>query len=480
MQNCKDSYNVASCEEIENISTIIITTEEELKDIINTTTTTVTSSSTITLNKEKYIKLLQKQVDDYDDMEDFKLDDQYLENLKKEYEATHKKKRQQSGLIKVGDMRISRLQKKDSEIFDAVKSAGLKTSDYNKALSEAKKTIKSIEEAAKKMKYEFTAPTDLTPEEAKEYLYKVNDIDSTYCNQYGLDTDTYIRRTTKYHDYSTKNQPEESLMIDIPHQLVYLQKLGEIFKSTFIQVTDVSINFMNIDFSICTYLKNLKLIGTHKLPRFILESLFKRLITAALSSMEQPMRSSSNWIKPEIKAMLMPDLIKFEALPGVLGKTYKVFVNELCNTQYLFNDLSKINYVYHNINLGPLAQTLARTIKCMSPCFMYDYYQVAKAGFLYAALIEAYIVMHEDDIIRSEDKEEFKVDSKKEDLDIIAKICFIVYQNIVHAQNSQVRLLPRSQFEISKEYQMYYLNHTLTGPQVYILKMLEKCSPYAF
>ena len=72
MQNCKDNYNVTSCKEIENISTTVITTEEGLKDIINVTTTT----SSITLNKEKYIELLQKQVDDYDNMEDFKLDEQ--------------------------------------------------------------------------------------------------------------------------------------------------------------------------------------------------------------------------------------------------------------------------------------------------------------------------------------------------------------------------------------------------------------------
>jgi hypothetical protein len=129
------------------------------------------------------------------------------------------------------------------------------------------------------------------------------------------------------------------------------------------------------------------------------------------------------------------------------------------------------------MTLEHLVETLGRAIKCMTPCYMYDYYCAFKSVLLFAGLFEAYIVdvLKEDLNLISE-----KIETVQQDFDVIGKICFIIYQNIIHTQNSQPRSLPTFEHEISKEYQMYYLNHTLVGPQIYLLKMFEKSVPYIF
>ena len=63
---------------------------------------------------------------------------------------------------------------------------------------------------------------------------------------------------------------------------------------------------------------------------------------------------------------------------------------------------------------------------------------------------------------------------QQEDLILIAKICSIIYQNTRLNQNTTGRQLPAYNEKISEITQMYYLNHTIVGPQFLLLKLMEK------
>jgi hypothetical protein len=264
-------------------------------------------------------------------------------------------------------------------------------------------------------------------------------------------------------------------MIELPLQLVLLSKLNKLFNYQFLQVTDTNINFTHIDLSICKFLKekhpndnkDLKL-QSHQISYIILTILLKKLMICALSSAEQPLRSKSNWIKN--RDIFTVDKIMTSTLPQKLKKSFDIFYEEL-QTDYVYNDVSKINYLIHTLNFGNLEQTLARVIKCMTPSFIYDYYLSIKACYLYATLIECII---------SEYNKTITKDKLPEALQLIGQIAFMIYQNQVYKQNSKPRLLPSYDDEISNELQMYYLNHTLTGPQIYIVKMLAESSEKLF
>ena len=63
---------------------------------------------------------------------------------------------------------------------------------------------------------------------------------------------------------------------------------------------------------------------------------------------------------------------------------------------------------------------------------------------------------------------------QQEDVSLIAKICSIIYQNTRLNQNTTGRQLPAYNDKISETTQMYYLNHTIVGPQFLLLKLLER------
>ena len=325
--------------------------------------------------------------------------------------------------------------------------------EYEQAKEMIDKLIKSSEELEKK--YE--------PPKSKgnlDFLTKIKDIDESLLNQFGIDTEKFIHRETIYSSYKVNDKPNEDILIDLPTQLVLLNHLNKLFNFQFLQITDTNINFTHLDMSICKYLKirNEKKIKTdsHKLTYIILSILLKKLMICSMTSIEQPLRSNSNWIKN--REIFTIDKMITTELPLKLRKSFEIFFNEL-QSDYVYNDVSKINYLIHTLEYGQLEQTLSRVIKCMTPTFIYDYYTSIKSVYLFCALLECLIN-----------------DNKltPENLQLIGQISFMIYQNQVYKQNSKPRLLPTFEEDISNEYQMYYLNHTLSGPQIYMVKMLSE------
>ena len=429
---------------------------------------------------------------DYDVIEDdIDINDYFdpvkLEQMKKEYAKKLKelrKEREKPETLKCGDKVISKAEKKGGKRTcnykttlkdDIMKEISEHDLNNQELLTKLKKTIEKLESDAKAIEAQINLTEIKTLQEseikeARKYLFetKITSVESS-----GISTDKYVSEITNI-KYSTKSQPNESLIDDAAHQLVYISRLSKQLGIQLLQQTNVQLKFDNIDFGICMYLKQHKHeLPDYKLSYIILQEFFKKLIVVNLSNVEGAFRSKTCWIKPEFKKMIIKDVVMLQSLPNKLTKSWKIFINELCKTDepHIFNDVSKLDYVVHLNDDYAIETILAQTIKCMTPCFIFNYYNVIKSVYLMCGLINDWL--DKQNKIKSSGKE-FDILKMYSELINISKVCVYLYQNTRLFESGTSRNLPYTLEPMSEELQMYYLNHTVVGPQHILLKGLEK------
>lgn len=353
------------------------------------------------------------------------------------------------------------------------KKKNLKKKDMNKIVAKVKETIKGIEEAAKQIEPTIDLKVDddyveYHSKEFKEFLLSTNilqegDQPCRGVTSNGIETDLYIN-SYKLFKYSTKSSPDSAQIVDIPTQLVLINRLNKLFGFQFIQQTDTSMKFGDVDRSICVFLKQSHKVKNHKITHEILNNLLKKFMITAFTTVESAFRSELVWVKPEFKKLIAPEVIMLQGLPGTLKESFNIFVNELTKIKgaKVFTDTSKLDILLHTMPSGVIEETLARTIKSMTPMFIYDYFEAVKSVYLFCGLLDVYLSGE----VRN-----------SEDLVLIARVTNMVYQNTRLYQNSTARSMPYAEEDLSELLQMYYLNHTISGPQYFILKMLEKTIP---
>ena len=427
-----------------------------------------------------------------------KIQDDYLKQLKenKNKAKTETQKVGNTTIQKaetIGGSRTARKPEKPTiqkEIEKEAKEAGVSQKELTEKL---KNTIKQLEEEAAKLEasdeFKFENKT-YSAEEIKEshkFLFSNQIEESTIC-QNGISTDKYISLINDER-YSTKTQPKEASIDSSPKQLVYISRLSKQLHTQLIQESNLQLKFNNIDMTICNYFKSKNgKINDYKAIYILLREFFKKLIIASLSDVELAFRSQNIWISPEFKKLILKDVVMLQTLPPKLCKSWKIFVNELCKTNdaKIYNDISKLDYILHIDCDFMVEETLARSIKCMTPCFIYNYYLVAKSIYLLCGLLDDWF----DSIVeRKKSKSEgsilsglsnenpnTKIESEQlySELNNIMKVCTYLYENSRFYESSTARSLPYSNEPISQELQVYYLNHTMMGPQYRLLKGLEK------
>jgi hypothetical protein len=398
----------------------------------------------------------------------------------------------------IGGSRTARKPEKvgiQKEIEKEAKEAGINQKELTEKL---KNTIKQLEEEAARLeqsdefkdfenqnKYTFTEE-DI--ENSRRFLFN-NTIEDIFKCSNGISTDKYISFVNDER-YSTKTQPKEGSIDSTPKQLVYISKLSKQLGTQLLQESNLQLKFNNIDMTICNYFRNKK-INDYKAVYILLREFFKKLIVASLSDVELAFRSQNNWISEEFKKLILKDVIMLQTLPPKLAKSWKIFVNELCKTNdaSIYNDISKLDFILHIDCDFVVEETLAKSIKCMTPCFIYNYYLAAKSVYILCGLLDDWYDSvknryskkdNETSISDNKNNENSKKESglSKNELYIelinISKVCTYLYENSRFYENSTARSLPYSNEPISQELQVYYLNHTMMGPQYRLIKGLEK------
>lgn len=419
---------------------------------------------------ESHFEDIQKEIDNLQSEPDFEINDvidpkNVEKMLCKKKHCENKKKAK----IKAGK-RTSEIKHKNEHLNDTMENVPIK--DMPKVIEKAKETIKTIEEKAKLIEEnsDFTFDEEEYKNNKDVYRNFIFNNDLHSINNYGIDINNYINYYDLY-KYQWSNGPNSNLIIEIPQQLVYVHKLNKLFDFQFIQQTDVSIKFNDLDRMVCAFIKQ-NSCDTYKLSYDILKCLMKKILIVSLSNVESAFRSEKIWISPSFKKFALNDVIIMQSLSGKLKDSFKIFIDELFKTKdcKIFNNTKILDKLVHTINDFELEEVLANSIKCMTPCFILDYFNAIKSLYIYCGLLNIYM--------NKISKKELIL--HKEDLELIGKISSIIYQNTRLYQNTTGRQLPMFENKISEETQMYYLNHTIVGPQFLLLKMLEKSSSYLY
>lgn len=422
------------------------------------------------LDKNVSFDEIQQNVDELQSEPDFEINDiidpkNVEKMLCKDENRENKKKARIKGGKRCGEKKNKK--EKLSEIM-----GDIPVKDMPKVIEKAKETIKTIEEKAKLIEENSDFAFDENLYEDNKELYKTfifnNELHSI--TNTGIDINNYINHYNLY-KYQWANGPNSNLIIEIPQQLVYVHKLNKLFDFQFIQQTDVSIKFNDLDRMVCAFIKQ-NPCDTYKLTYDICKCMLKKLLVVSLSNVEFAFRSDKIWISPSFKKFALNDVIIMQSLNGKLKNSFKVFIDELFKTKdcKIFNNTKVLDKLVHTIGDYELEEIVANSIKCMTPCFILDYFNAIKSIYIYCGLLNIYMnKVSKKEIIAS-----------KEDLELIGKISSIIYQNTRLYQNTTGRQLPMFENKISEETQMYYLNHTIVGPQFLLLKMLEKSSSYLY
>lgn len=351
------------------------------------------------------------------------------------------------------------------EIKKELEESNLTDIEYAKTAKHIKETIKEIEHKAR----EIAKTIDLTvseedvknnSEKYKKFLFTT---DIHALSSMGIDTDGYINEYDIL-KYNSKNG-DLNTIISIPTQLVLIYKLNKIFDYQFLQKTDASIRFNDLDRMISLFISE-NHTETFKTSYSIFENMIKKLLVETFSTVEGAFRSDKIWINSDFKKFITSDVIMLKCLSGKLSHSFSKFVTELCKTKdgKIFSNIQRLDYVIHEASDFDLVEILAGSIKCMTPCFALDYFHCVKTLYLFCSLLNVYL----------DRVEKKKIEFSRTDLSIIAKVCSLMYQNTRMYQNTSLRTLPSFENDIDPYTQMYYLNHTIIGPQFYLLKLLEK------
>lgn len=370
----------------------------------------------------------------------------------------------------IGGSRVNRKQEKlgSKEIEKEAKENNV---NQKELMERVKKTIKSIEEEAEKIEKssDFNKVYNFDNSQiklAREFLFSTT-LKQNYINKNGISTDKFISDVID-EKYTTSSQPKE--VDSSPMQLVYITRLSKQLNTQLLQESDIRLSFNNVDVMILNYLKGIEKYDYYYVY-ILLREFFKKLIISSLSDIELAFRSQNNWINEEFKKLIIKDVVMLQSLPPKLAKSWKIFITELCDKNNVFNDLSKLDYVIHINDDFIIEETLAKVIKCMTPCFIYNYYLVVKSVYILCGLLDDWYHRTQTMITNVQNIDKNDLYNQLND---ITKVCIYLYENSRHYENSTTRSLPYSTEPISQELQMYYLNHTIIGPQYKLLKGIEK------
>ncbi len=449
--------------------------------------------------QHEFVELVEQHVDELDAYSDYKVEDlisgkeykRLLKLRKSKIETQHQQETGPSGSLpplKVGKMRVAR-DHKDKELMQTIKDSGLKEKDYSKVVEKLKKTIDELETAAKKIEethdFYVKEPNMEEKNNALKFLLTTNILTETMMfngspitmkqrglSRKGIDQDEFLN---SYNILQINSGDAPRSIIEVPLQLAYINRLNKLFNSKFIQEADSNLKFTDIDRSICSFLLSAKP-NNHNLTKTLLDNLLKKMILLTFSTVESAFRSTNIWIKPEFKSLIKSEIVMMQGLPPYLKQSFNAFVTELLELEraQIFNRSERLDYVIHVNTPCIIEQTLARIIKTMTPMFIYDYFEAIKSIYLFCGLFEVYL----DRWVMNKDGNKKSSEEMRQDVDTIVKVAVITYQNTRLYQNSTARSLPHlEESTLSEQAQMYYLNHTLVGPQYQLLRCFEKAIP---
>lgn len=276
--------------------------------------------------------------------------------------------------------------------------------------------------------------------------------------------------------YNPYNKPI-GLVQDPAQQLVAINRLGELFGYEFLKSVSGTLSFQTLDEHMCKFiLQNRANCPTTKFSYDFIKNMLTKLLLCSVSSIEYAFKSPHFvQIQPAFKKYISRDIAMMQMLPEELRASFNIFATELCdirngkiftttspNTLYkICQDIQEHNYIAEEL--------LACSIKCFTPAFAVDYFDVVRCIYILATYFNIYFA-NPKNLSKS-------VPAMRDDLRLIAMCVNIIYENGMYLQTAVPRSMPQSKTELSDQTKLYYLDHLLNGPQYYILKNIQEMFP---
>ena len=326
-----------------------------------------------------------------------------------------------------------------------------------------------------------------------EYLPDYDYIDNNYAffNKYlkptiPIDNDMNIEKILRYwtpYKYSPYNDLKTNYIRRVGERVVLISLLNDVFgKNFFTYMSNKSYRFDSLNFEL------LKFIGTtpnnDKIPtkfeHVFIKTMLSKLIVCMLSDVERCFTKDEPQLNNYFKLAIKNSLNEFAYLlktDNVISLSWTVFEKSLFMSNFNRNiykfttaeDLKKTLTEAFKSEDFLMEQLAANILKTFIPTVAYSYFSVIKNIYIIGRLLSIYV-----------NKRLFANKSKREietDLYVIAAVLTTEYETN-YVANVNIRTAPMvNGKQLTKQTEMYYVNHIIAGPQYLVLKMLENALP---
>lgn len=285
----------------------------------------------------------------------------------------------------------------------------------------------------------------------------------------------FIRGLTNF-----KYEPFKNISIDgilnASEKLVYVSKLSNVFNYPFIEKIDSSWKFDKLEESFITFISKNE--STTTLEYKLLKSLLGKLVILMCSDIEQAFSVNKPNVRPETRKYLMSYISKMEAfgsLKNNVSKGWSVFVNALLNDteMFTFKNQQQLHQILEQAYSSHflIESLLANILKTFQTNILVDYFHCVKACFIWVRLVS--ILIQQNSTMTSKIMSH---DELMENIFMISSVVVSMYEDNYFISSMLPKSVP-SNDNISEETILYFVNHTIKGPQYMILKQLENSGP---
>lgn len=361
----------------------------------------------------------------------------------------------------------------------SVKSSELSQKDMDEIMQkQSVEAMKKAEEIAKNDDYRLDV----------SYVLRNEKFFRNFFN-YSLNVDADLNITQILNDwtnfsYNPYGELRSNYIRNVGERLVIISDLGKLFNYDFItKNANKSYRFDCLNFEICRFIGNLpandKEVTSFE-HRFI-KNMLGKLLICLLSNVERSFAKQHVQINIIFKKAVSGYLKEFSYLLKDNNRvTYSwtifeklLFMSAFDSDVYYFNGAEDIKQrlteAYNDKDGFIMEQLIANTLKCYIPTVAYSYFITIKNIYLLARLISVYVnrklyVGKDRNIIMN-------------DFYTIAAAITTEYE-VNYLSNINVRCSPSCKHEdLSKQTELYYINHLIAGPQYFLLKQLELSLP---
>ena len=328
------------------------------------------------------------------------------------------------------------------------------TEQAKKRMEEIIKTAKSIEDKIDGLDIEYINKNYRFFSKFFEYSDVCEDIVS------------FINSQTNYKYEPFKNISMNGIL-DSAKKLVYVSKLSDVFDYPFIKNIDSNWKFDKIEDSMISFIETNE--ASTIIEYKILKSLLGKIAILMCSDIERSFILDKPNINQDVKKYLetwTSKMEKFGTLKNNISKGWSVFINSLFNTKEVFRYQSKeqlheiLQTCYSSHFL--MESLLGNILKTFQTNILIDYFHVIKSIFIWIRLVSILIQKH----CHMERTELMN------NIYLISCVVCSIYEDNFFISSVLPKSLP-SNDNLSEETILYFINHTIKGPQYMILKQLE-------